>query len=54
MHDNTHNQTVAKDISRSRERDPSNSGTLVRLNVLDNKRAEQSDHEREAVETALS
>ena len=43
MHDNMHIQTVAKDFSRSREREPSISGTFVRLNVLDYKRAEQSD-----------
>ena len=46
MHDNTYVQTVAKDFSRSREWEPSISGTFVRLNVLDYKRAEHSDHER--------
>ena len=46
MHDNTPIQTVAKDFSRSREREHSISGTFVRLNVLDYKRAEQSDHKR--------
>ena len=45
MHDNTHIQTVARDFLRSREREPFISGTFVRLNVLDYKRAEQSDHE---------
>ena len=54
MHDNTYIQTVAKDLSRSREREPSISGTFVKLNLLDYKSAEQSDHEREVVETALS
>ena len=54
MHDNTHIQTVAKDFSRSREREPSISGTFVGLNVFDYKRAEQSNHKREVVETALS
>ena len=44
MHDNAHIQTVAKDFSRSREREPSISGTFVRLNVLDYKRTEQIDH----------
>ena len=47
-------QTVATDFSRSREREPSNSGTFVRLNMLAYKRAEQTDHEREVVETASS
>ena len=54
MHDNMHTQTVAKDFSKSREREPSISGTFVRLNVLDYKRAEQSDQRGEVVETALS
>ena len=53
MHENTHIQTVAKDFSRSREREPTISAPIVRLNVLDHKRAEQSDHEREVVEAAL-
>ena len=53
MHDNTHIQTIAKDFSRSREREPAISGTFVRLNVLDYKRAEESDQKR-VVETALS
>ena len=43
MHDNTHIQKVAKDFSGSREHEPSISGTFVRLNVLDYKRAAQSD-----------
>ena len=43
MHDNTHIQTVAKDFSSSREREPSIS--FVRLNLLNYKRAEQSDQE---------
>ena len=34
---------VAKDSSRSREREPSIARTCVRLNVLDYKKAEQSD-----------
>ena len=38
-----HIQTVATDVSRIREREPSNSGMFVRLNVLDHKKAEQSD-----------
>ena len=46
MHDNTYIQAVAKDFFRSREREPSISGTLVRLNVLDYKRTEKSDHEK--------
>ena len=54
MYDNTHIPTVATDISRSRERKHFNSGTFVRLNVLDYKRAEQSDPEREMFEIALS
>ena len=54
MHDITHIQTVAKGFSRSWEREPLIYGTYVRLNVLDYKRAEQSDHEREVVEAALS
>ena len=37
-------QMVATDFSRSRENEPSISGTFVRLNVLDYKRAGQSDH----------
>ena len=47
-------QTVAKDFSRSREREPSISGTFGRLNVLDYKRANQSDQRAEGIETALS
>ena len=43
MHENAHIQTVALDFFRSREREPSISETVVRLNVLDYKRAEQSD-----------
>ena len=43
MHNNTHIQTVTTDVSRNREREPSNSETFVRLNVLDYKWAEQSD-----------
>ena len=54
MHDNTHIQTVATDFSRSRQREPFNSGTFVGLNVLNYKRDEQSGHRRELVETALS
>ena len=46
MYDNTHIQTVGKNFSRSRERELSISGTFVRLNVLDYKGAEQSDHEK--------
>ena len=42
MHDNTHIQTVVTDFSRSREREPPISGTFVRLNVLEYKRAEQT------------
>ena len=45
MHANTHMQMAAKDLSRSRERETSISGTFVRLHVLNCKRAEQSDHE---------
>ena len=45
-------QTVAKDFYRSREHEPSISGTFVRLNVCDYKRAEQSDHDSEVVEPA--
>ena len=45
MHDNTHIQTVTKDFSRRREREPSIWGMFVKLNALDYKRAEQSDHE---------
>ena len=41
MHDNTYIQT----LSRSRESEPFISETFVRLNVLDYKRAEQSDQE---------
>ena len=54
MHDNMHIQTVATDLSISRQREPSNSGTFVRLHVLDYKRAEQSHQDREVIETALS
>ena len=43
MHDSTHIQTVAKVFSESREREPLISGTFVGPNVLDYKRAEQSD-----------
>ena len=53
MHDNTPIQTVGTDFSRSLEREPFNSGMFVRLNVLDYKRVEQSDHEREVVEAVL-
>ena len=51
MRDNTYIQKVA--IVNSREREPSISATFVRLNVLDYKRAEQSDHKKDVVETAL-
>ena len=54
MHDNTYIQTVAKGFSRRREREPSTSGTFIKLNVLDYKRAEQSHQGREVVETASS
>ena len=54
MQDNTYILTVAKDFCRSRERAHSISGTFVRLNVLDYKRAEQSDHKREVIEATLS
>ena len=54
MRDNKYIQTVVKDISKSRAREPSISGTFIRLNLLDYKKAEQSDHEREVIETALS
>ena len=53
MHDNTHIQTGAKDSSRSRECESSITEKFVRLNVLDYNRAEQSDHRREVIETAL-
>ena len=53
MHDNTYIQTVVKDFPRNREHKPSISRTIVRLNVLDYKRAEQSDPMREVVDTAL-
>ena len=43
MHDNMYIQTVAKAFSRSGEREAFISGTFVRLNVLNYKRAEQSD-----------
>ena len=43
MHDNMYIQKVAKDSSKSRERESSISETFVRLNVLDYKKAEQSD-----------
>ena len=43
MHVNTHIQTVTKDSSRSREREPSISGMFARLKVLDFKRAEHND-----------
>ena len=42
-HNNTHIQTIVKDFSRSREREPSISGMFVRLNVFKCKKAEQSD-----------
>ena len=46
MHENSHIQTVIKDFSRSREREPSLSVTLIRLNMFDYyKKAEQSNHE---------
>ena len=37
MNDNTHMQMLAKDFSRSREREPSITGTFVKVNVLDYK-----------------
>ena len=47
-------QTIVEDFPRIRERQPpSISGTFVRLIVLDYKRAKQSHHEREIIETAL-
>ena len=54
MQGNTYTQTVAIDFSRSRESEPSILGTFVRLNVLDCKKAEQSDHRGEVIDTALS
>ena len=45
---------VAKDFSRRRKGEPLISGTFVRLYVLDYKRADQSDPEREVIEPALS
>ena len=54
MYDNMHIQTIATDFSRNREREPSNLGTFVRLNVLDYKRGEQVIKEAEVVEAALS
>ena len=51
---NRHIQTVATDFSRSRESEHSNSGMFIRLNVVDYKRAEQSDQGREVVEIASS
>ena len=45
---------VAIDFSRSREHEPSNSATFVRLNVFDYKRAKQGDQRRKVVETSLS
>ena len=48
MYDNTHILTVAKDFSRIREREHSISGTFVRLNVFDYKKAEQSDQEKKS------
>ena len=54
MHDNTYIQTITKNFPRSRECEPSILGTFVRLNVLDYKRTEQSDHRGEVFETALS
>ena len=45
MPNNMHIQTVAKDFSRRREREPYISEIFVRLNVFDYKRAEQSDQE---------
>ena len=53
MHDNTHIQTVAKDFSRIREREPSISGKFVGLNVLDYKRVEKSDQMMKVIEPAL-
>ena len=53
MHDNTHIQTVATDFSRSPKREPCNSQTFIRLNVLDYKTPEKSDQREEVVETAL-
>ena len=50
----TYIQTVAKEFSRRREREPSISGTLFRLNVLDHERAEQGDRGGEIVGTTLS
>ena len=47
MHDNAYIQIVVKDFSGSGESEPSISGRFVRLNVLDYKRAKQSDHTRE-------
>ena len=43
MHQNAHIQTVAVDFSRRRKQEPFISGTFVKLNVLDYKRAEQVD-----------
>ena len=52
MRVNTHILTITTDFSKSREYEPSISRTFVRLNVLEYKRAEHSDHKREVVETA--
>ena len=54
MHNNMYIQKAVKDFSRSREQEPSISGTFIRLNELDYKRAEQSDHKTEVVEIALN
>ena len=54
MHDNAYIQTVANDFSRNRERLSSISGAFVRVNVLDYKRAEQSDQRRRSIDIALS
>ena len=43
-----------KDLSRSREQEPSISGTFIRPNDLDYKKAEQSNREAEVFKKALS
>ena len=51
---NKHIQTIAKDFSRSRESQTPISGTFVRLNVLDYKKAERAIKGGEVIETALN
>ena len=53
MNGNEYIQTGAVDLSRKREEEPSISTTVVRLNILDYKKARQSRQQAEVIQSAL-